>query len=156
MFKRIFLITAFILPALSYGAVYQCKEDGQTVFSDRPCGDNSKEIEVNAPAMSGGSSMKSEAGDRFVRIRELDRKIARLEKEKEALRNDMDEALIRWQKKKGRSANNLAGATWEKALAEEAEVMRKRYQSEIDDVDQRIDRLSEARQRIPGRSQEQN
>lgn len=139
MFIRIFLITALTFPALSYGAVYQCKEDGQTVFSDRPCGDNSKKIEVQAPAISGGSSMQSDAGDRFVRGRELDRKIARLEREKEKLQDYMDKALEHWQQEKGKSANNLAGATWEKALAEEADVLRKRYQSEIDDVNQQID-----------------
>jgi len=79
-------------------------------------------------------------GDRFVKSRELDREIRRLEREKEDLRDEMDRAMKRWQQQKRRASNNLAGATWEQSLAQEAEVLRKRYQSEIDDVDRQLER----------------
>jgi len=140
MLRRTLLSILLITPALGHAAVYQCKVNGQTIFSDQPCGDNAKEITVKAPPVNGGGSMQTEAGDRFVKSRELDREIRRLEREKEDLRDEMDRAMKRWQQQKRRASNNLAGATWEQSLAQEAEVLRKRYQSEIDDVDRQLER----------------
>ena len=145
MIRRILFVLAITAPAISHGAVYQCKTNGQTVFSDRPCGDDAKEIEVKAPASNGGGTMQSEAGDRFIQGRALDREIRDLEREKDAIRKKMDKAIADWQRQKRRANNNLAGATWEQSLAQEAEVMRKRYQSELDDVDRELERAKEQR-----------
>ncbi len=148
MLKRTVLSIFLIAPAIGHPAVYQCKVNGQTTFSDQPCGDNAKEIQVKAPPVNGGGSMQTEAGDRFVKSRELDREIRRLERDKEDLRDAMDRALARWQEQKRRANNNLAGATWEQSLAQEAEVMRERYQSEIDDVDRQLERARERRSNL--------
>lgn len=82
---------------------------------------------------------------RLMETRELDRKIRRLEREKDDIRDKMDQSLARWQQQKNRASNNLAGATWENSLAQEAETLRKRYQSEIDDVDKKIERARDRR-----------
>lgn len=148
MLKKTVMVIALSAPAFGYGAVYQCKVDGQTIFSDQPCGADAKEIEVKAPGLQGGSSMQSDAGNRFVEVRQLERDIQRLEREKEKLRSAMDRALARWQQQKRRANNNLAGATWEQSLAQEAEVLRERYQSEIDDVDRQLDRKRQERERV--------
>ena len=148
MLRRTVLSFLFLVPALGNAAVYQCKVNGQTTFSDQPCGDDAKKIEVKPPPVNGGGSMQTEAGDTFVKSRELDREIRKLERKKEDLRDAMDRALARWQEQKRRANNNLAGATWEQSLAQEAEVMRERYQSEIDDVDRQLERARERRSNL--------
>ena len=155
MLKRIILSIALITPVAGHAAVYQCKVNGQTIFSDQPCGDNAKEIEVKAPALSGGGSMLGDNGAEFLehrdrknKVADIDRQIDRLEDQKKRAQRNMDEAFRSFQNKKSRANNNLAGATWEGALADEAEVMRERYQSEIDDVNGEIDRLRDERRRI--------
>ncbi|MFC6684719.1 DUF4124 domain-containing protein [Marinobacter koreensis] len=84
MLKRTVLSIAIIIPTIAQAAVYQCKVNGQTVFSDHPCGSDAKEIEVNAPPINGGTSMQTEAGDKFVKSRELDREIKRLERKRKS------------------------------------------------------------------------
>lgn len=53
MFKRMFLIAALSLPALTQAAIYQCTVNGQKVFSDTPCGKDATEITVD-PVTVGG------------------------------------------------------------------------------------------------------
>lgn len=154
MLKRTILSIALLAPALTQAAVYQCKVNGQTVFSDQPCGDDAKEIDVKPPARNGSDMVSDgardflEHRDRKNKIERIDRDIDRLEKEKAQIRKKMDDALDRYQQQKSLANNNLAGATWEQALANEADVMRQRYQSEIDDLDDDIERLREDRRRL--------
>lgn len=145
-----FLILSFLLSAsaASQAAVYQCKVNGQTIFSDRPCGDNAKKIEVVAPQSNGGGSMQSDAGDRFMAIRDAEREMRGLVRKKDAIQKQMDQAHARWQREKRRANNNLAGATWEQSLAQEAEVMRQRYQSQINDVERDIERLEDRQSKL--------
>ncbi len=154
MLKRILLTIALTTPSLSFGAVYQCKVDGQTVFSDTKCGSNAKEIEVkSAPkvggSMGGGSSNEFlEYRDKKRQVQLIDREINQLEDKRQRVKGYMDDALIQYQKKKARANNNLAGAVWESSLAEDARVMRERYQSEIDQINADIDRLRKKRQSV--------
>jgi len=155
MLKRTLLFIAFATPALSHAAVYQCTVNGQMTFSDQPCGNDAKEIEVRAPERTGSGSMVGAGGKAFLEgrekraeLREIDREISDLEDQREQARQNMDAALARYQRKKAYASNNLAGATWEGSLAKEAEVMRERYQSEIDGIDRQIDRLREDRRRV--------
>ncbi|WP_417500724.1 DUF4124 domain-containing protein [Marinobacter sp.] len=54
MLKGMLFVIAITAPAISYGAVYQCKANGQTVFSDSPCGDDAKKLDHKpAPAIGG-------------------------------------------------------------------------------------------------------
>lgn len=154
MLKWIILLIALSAPAIVNAAVYQCKVNGQTVFSDQPCGDDAREIEVRAPARNGSGMVNSgtmeflEHRDRKAKVERLDRQIEQLQKEKAEARARMNAALERYQQKKSLANNNLAGATWEQALANEAEVMRQRYQSEIDELDDEIQRLRDDQRRL--------
>lgn len=155
MLKRTLLVIALTAPALSYGAVYQCKVNGQTVFSDQPCGDNARKIEVRAPQSSGGGPMVTKGSQKFLdgrrqasQVRGIDRKIEKLKDRRKAARRNMERALRRYQSDKSRANNNIAGAVWESALAEDAQFQRERYQSEIDSADKQIDRLYDERRRI--------
>lgn len=155
MLKRTLLTVALITPAFGHAAVYQCKVNGQMVFSDQPCGESAKKIEVQAPPVSGGGSMVSGSAQQFMaerdkkrKIQLIDRKIEDQEKRKTIARRAMDDALIRYQRQKAYANNNLAGAVWESSLADEAEVLRQRFQAEIDSADREIDRLRAERLRI--------
>ncbi|OEY66790.1 DUF4124 domain-containing protein [Marinobacter sp. X15-166B] len=155
MLKRMLFLFAITAPAYSYSAVYQCKVNGQTVFSDQPCGNDAKKIEIKAPTTQGGASMAGDGVQDFLRHREkkqqverIDRDIDRLEKQKTRAQRNMDNALIDYQRQRARANNNLAGAIWEGSLASEADVMRQRYQTEIDGADREINRLREERNRI--------
>ena len=155
MLRRILLAGLVVSSATAQAAVYQCKVNGQTIFSDQPCGENAKEIEIRTAAPSSGSSMVSARAQEFLKhrdqqakLRRIDRDIDRQEQRKADARRAMDDALIRYQRQKAYANNNLAGAVWEGSLAEEAEVLRQRFQAEIDSADREIDRLREERQRI--------
>lgn len=153
--KRTLLLASLTALSLqAHGAVYQCKVNGQLTFSDRPCGNDAREVEVRSTPMVGGS-LSSEAGEAFVEqrgkereISQINRRISRLQDEIEDLRRNRDAALIRWQRKKSYANNNLAGATWENSLAQEAEVLRQRYQDDIRSLESEIENLRDRRQRI--------
>ncbi|PPI86216.1 hypothetical protein KEHDKFFH_02530 [Marinobacter maroccanus] len=53
MLRRTLLAAILVAPTLASSAIYQCEQDGQTVFSDSPCGDNAAEITVD-PVTVGG------------------------------------------------------------------------------------------------------
>jgi len=82
------------------------------------------------------------------KIQLIEREIENQQERKAAARKAMDDALIRYQRQKTYANNNLAGAVWENSLAEEAEVLRQRFQAEIDSADREIDRLRDERLRI--------
>lgn len=153
--KNVIVMAAvFLLPVTSQAAIYQCVVDGQTEFSDQPCGDTSKKIEHKAAPMVGGS-MANSGTDEFLehraskrKIELIDREISSLQKKRQRVRDRMDSKLARYQSDRLRANNNLAGAVWENSLAEDAQVMRERYQSEIDQIDRDIERLRKERRDI--------
>ncbi|MFC4241278.1 DUF4124 domain-containing protein [Marinobacter oulmenensis] len=53
MIKWTLLVLALASPSLSIAAVFKCDVDGQTVFSDSPCGDDAEEVTVS-PVTVGG------------------------------------------------------------------------------------------------------
>lgn len=53
MLRRTLLATLLVAPTFAYSAIYQCQQNGQTVFSDSPCGDNAAEVTVD-PVTVGG------------------------------------------------------------------------------------------------------
>lgn len=155
MLKRTLFVIALTSPVIGHGAVYQCTVNGQTVFSDQPCGNDAQKIEVRAPRVQGGGSMANEGVQDFLRDRQqkqqverIDRDITRLERQKATARQNMEAAIRRYESDRSRANNNLAGAVWEGSLAEGAEIQRQRYQSEIDGADREIDRLRQERRRI--------
>lgn len=51
--RRVILLTVASFTTPATAAIYQCQQQGQTVFSDSPCGSNARVIEVN-PVRTGG------------------------------------------------------------------------------------------------------
>ncbi|WP_144822409.1 DUF4124 domain-containing protein [Marinobacter piscensis] len=155
MLKRALVFIGFFIPVFGYAAVYQCESDGQTIFSDQPCGSDAKRIHVKAPVRMGGGPMVNERGQKFLESRDRKKEVAGIDRDIESLRRQkarakmyLDNTLIRYQRQKAHANNNLAGATWEGSLAQEAEVMRKRYQSEIDEANRQIEQLRSQRRRV--------
>jgi|SRR5690554_1090930 len=155
MLKRTLILIVFSLPALAHSAVYQCEINGQMVFADQPCAADAKRIQVKAPARIGGGSMLGKGGQTFLdqraqqrQVEGIDRDIERLERQRARAKMNLDNALIRYQDRKSRASNNLAGATLEGSLAQEAEVMRSRFQSEIDRASREVEQLRAERRRV--------
>ncbi|MEC9041454.1 MAG: DUF4124 domain-containing protein [Pseudomonadota bacterium] len=54
MLKGMLLFIALLFPIVGHATIYQCKVDGQTIFSDEPCGEDAKELNHEpAPAIGG-------------------------------------------------------------------------------------------------------
>lgn len=153
------LAGALVAPMMAAASVYRCTVDGATVFSDRPCGGQSEQVEVRSAPMVGGNMGAAgsreflEHRDTKRNIESIDRRISELERQRNRAQADMDRALIRWQQNRARANNNLAGATWEGSLAQEAEVLRQRYQSEIDGVNAELRQLRNDRRELMNRNQ---
>lgn len=144
-------IWVFLASGVVHAQIYKCEQGGRLVFSDRPCGDDAEVIEQRTATQVGGS-LANPAAEGFLQhratketVERIDRQIADLERRKSNVRQMMDRDLAEWQRNRARANNNLAGATWEQSLAQEAEVKRARHQSEIDQIDREIDRLRDDR-----------
>ena len=154
--KRVLILSALLaLPAVSAAAVYQCTGDnGQTVFSDQPCGDDAVKLDHKAAPAIGGS-MVTEGSRDFLEGREvksavgrIDARIRQLQLQKKRAKRQLDADMAEWQSDKSRANNNLAGATWENSLAQEAALKQQQYQTEVSQSDNEIDRLREDRRRL--------
>lgn len=157
MEMRTAALLALLASSSTHATVYQCVVSGQKVFSDKPCAADAKEVVIKAPPASGGSGMVTEGTREWMKGRESERQIRDIDREIErrkagvtTLRRAMDDALLDWQRQKSLANNNLAGATWEAALAQEADVIRQRFQSQIDEELKEIDRLRQQRDRLAG------
>lgn len=151
---RVFTAALLFASTSASAAVYQCNVGGQKVFSDRPCATDAKEIEVKAAPKVGGSLVTDadrsllQTFDNDRAVKRIDRSIEERQERVSTLRRQMDSALLEWQKQKSLANNNLAGATWEAALAQEADVLRQRYQSQIDEELREIERLRTQRDQL--------
>ena len=154
--KRTILLSVLLsLSATSTAAVYQCTgNNGQTVFSDQPCGDDAVKLDHKAAPEIGGS-MITEGSRDFLEGREvksavnrIDKRIYQLELRKKKARRQLDAEMERWRSNQARANNNLAGATWENSLAREAEVKQMRFDSEVGQFNIEIDRLRKDRRRL--------
>lgn len=51
--RKLLFVLALSVPAVAQATMYRCELNGSTVFSDRPCGDDAKEVTVD-PVTVGG------------------------------------------------------------------------------------------------------
>jgi len=154
--KRTILLSVLLsLSTTSTAAVYQCKGDkGQTVFSGQPCGDDAVKLDHN-PAPALGGSMFTEGSRDFLEgravksaVHRLDTRIRQLQLQQKRAKRQLDADMAEWESDKSRANNNLAGATWEGSLAQEAALKQRQYQTEVSRSDNEIDRLREDRRRL--------
>ena len=158
--KRTILLSVLLsvllsLSTTSTAAVYQCTGDnGQTVFSGQPCGDDAVKLDHKAAPPLGGS-MVTEGSRDFLERREvksavhrIDTSIRQLQLQQKRAKRQLDADMAEWESDKSRANNNLAGATWENSLAQEASLKQQQYQSEVTQIDRDMDRLREDRRRL--------
>ncbi|KRS22817.1 hypothetical protein AAY72_01505 [Alishewanella sp. WH16-1] len=131
--------------------VYKCDFNGTVIYSQQPCGDNSEKVEVKAvPKMSGSANANQTAKPAVsefdqislnIKKRNLNIEFTRLNARKERLLRERDAELAKLKAKKRRSANNLAGATWEESISTEMAAVVKKYETDINELNREIDKL---------------
>ena len=119
------------LPALA-ADIYRCDTERGPVFSQTLCGTSATTIEIDRrtltpPTNDPGHQRMLEDHARFRQQVEHDRQIATLQVEIRKLEAERDTKLAAIQQKRQRAANNLAGATWESALATDAKTVQEEY-----------------------------
>lgn len=131
--------------------MYQCEnEKGRLSFSDKPCGDNAKTIEVKEPSTYGGNQSAAE-WDAIVAandLREYDREILKRQETVSRYRRVRDNELASLSRKKELSANNLAGANWEISLSQEMDVIQNKYRGLIESEEKEIAYLREQMEKL--------
>lgn len=144
-----------ILPFLSHATVYKCKIDGVLTFSQTPCGDASETTEykmddTNRPVDNISSQEKlpksSNTGsdssvDEYIEIRQIKRKISKLEWQKKDLVASRDKEINALRERKASANNNLAGSSYLQSLAQEMSAVANTYSMDIESVDRELSEL---------------
>ncbi len=136
----------------AHAAIYKCVIDGETVFSERPCASNAKEVQirVHRPDQSVLQESTERANsiaehERVLREdrrrREVQREIDELESRIRIAQRNMDAEHAALRARKSKAANNLAGATLEHGIAEEMQAVTAKYQARIDAAQARLKQL---------------
>ncbi|GJA53293.1 hypothetical protein KAM348_07160 [Aeromonas caviae] len=129
-------------PLYSHAEIYKCTINGSVTFSDIPCTNNAKPIEVNVyippeDIVTKANQQTQDIEQGLATSKRL-RQIDTLQREIETKKLKRDNELRALRTKKGLAANNLAGATWENSISAEMQAVTIRYQGEIDALNSQI------------------
>jgi len=155
----VILTLLFGLPAEA--AIYKCTVNGQTVFSDKPCAADAKEIEVKVYRPDQGAAEEVEARTKRLqeqvkgwkneqRAADIRREIVKLEWDMRDYQRDMDRELAGLKGQKLRANNNLAGATWEESISIEMQAVTTKYQTKMSIAQKRLEQLRAELAQIEG------
>jgi hypothetical protein len=130
-------------------AVYKCVVNGKTEFSDTPCAPNAQvhELRVSKPSDADATAATVRLQQTIdnesleSRRRMADLQINYAESSLRSLEKERDSEIAFLKVKQGMASNNLAGATWEQALATEMQAVIMRYDSKIQAVREEITKL---------------
>lgn len=149
------LSLSFAIPTTA--EVYRCEQNGNTTFSDAPCGkdaENLGDVEAPKPGGSMGSGLTNEFFDERSNERGLKRienEIDDLEDRRAKMRQAMQAELNQVTRKRRLANNNLAGAVWENSLAKDKEAIQQKWRSRIQDVNDEIKRYHQKRRELQNR-----
>lgn len=145
------MLRSLLLPLLLLAAgpavaatAYKCEVDGRVVFSDRPCGDNQQEVEVQTqePAESTWDYKAArQEQQQYLRREELEREIRQAEARIRNLQRERDAEIAALRRSQRYSANNLAGATRNQSIAQEMQAVSNNYQTQIETERNRLQDL---------------
>lgn len=131
-----------VTPLLSQADVYKCTTNGSVTFSDMPCGNDAKPMELNVympPAeLVAKANKQTQDIEQNLAASKKKHQIEALHSEIETKKLKRDNELGMLRSKKKLAANNLAGATWENSISAEMQAVTLRYQSEIDALNTQI------------------
>jgi len=146
-FRLVVILSVFLFLSSSVSAsYYQCENKwGKKVFSDKPCGNDAKELIIKKPIKYelNHSDDKWDSIAASNKIRAHEREITHRQKSVSRYRRSRDKELRQLRKKKEFAANNLAGANWEVSLSQEMEVVQNKYRGLIESEENEITHLRE-------------
>lgn len=133
VYRGMLLISMLLTPIASQAQIYKCINNGNTVFSDQPCGDSQKTVTLDEISiMEGMSEEKIQQAGKKTKEVLLQDQISRTQEKIKALRKKMKKEIAYLRHKKLYSRNNLAGATWEESISTEMEAVTSKYKIQID------------------------
>lgn len=157
--RPLFLVAALIAAPGAQAGIYKCVVNGQTVFSQHPCGDQAVEVKpkviqpsasamaeqqaANASVQAAASSM-----ERSRRMVQIERSIAGLDDSIAAMGAERDQRIADLRFNRNYANNNLAGATWQQSLAMEMEAVAAQYAASIQSAQLEKSRLLEEYARL--------
>lgn len=149
------LVLLLIYPFCADANVYKCKVNGVVTFSQTPCGEDSETTEYKtedttptpqstakpvAKADPSDSSGK-ESVDEYIEIRQIKRKISKLEWKKKDLIESRDKEIQALRENKAFANNNLAGSSYLQSLAQEMSAVANTYAMDIQSIDRELSEL---------------
>ena len=150
--RAFIMLAALIAAPCVQAGIYKCVVDGQTVFSQHPCGDQAVEVKpkviqpsasemaepqaVNASVRAAASGM-----ERSRRMAQIERSIAGLDDSIAAMTAERDQRITDLRFNRNYANNNLAGATWQQSLAMEMEAVAAQYAASINSAQLEKSRL---------------
>ncbi len=149
------LLLGAVQPAQAQTRIFKCQgEDGQTIFSQSPCGEDAQETTVRSPNKVAPSDGNEQTWDRVAasnEIRELERQIARTETRIKELEEARDIDVSRLRERGDYGSNTPPGMTYEEGLQPLIDDLEAQYQAKIDE---RRDEVARMQARIKALSRE--
>lgn len=143
---KIQILNTVMLITISFSSnsdIYRCEVNGTSVFSQMPCSDNAKKIEVDlSPTNSSYENKKSRNKsstdyeifdiNKKNEMRKLTRNIRKVELKIKKYQNKMNKEINLLKVKASYANNNLAGATYESAMSTQMTAASNKYSTLID------------------------
>lgn len=150
--RPIIILAAILAAPMAQAEIYKCKVNGQTVFSQQPCGEHAVEVKpkvsqpsaaavaeqqaVNASVQAAASSM-----ERSRRMGQIERALADLDARIVQMEADRDWKIANLRFSRNYANNNLAGAAWQQSLAMEMGAVSAQYATSISSAQMEKQRL---------------
>lgn len=169
--KALAAAVAMVIALPASAQVYKCKEGTTTVFSEKPCGDGARALDVRpasgasrptVPAPSANTASRgniddasppprsmSQRADDATRRRILDDDIWRKQRSIDALQEELHTRQQQLRNKKTWANNNLAGAVWEQSISDEMQAVAAEYDIKIRRATKDLDEIKAKRALLP-------
>ncbi|MBV2127921.1 DUF4124 domain-containing protein [Arsukibacterium indicum] len=147
------LASALLLAFTAQAQVYKCESNGQTTYSQVPCGDDAEAVTIDvvnpasadaaAPAQNAATIKASETLDRIgvnIKKRDLDAKIKRLERQAERQARQRDAEVAKINSEKGRYVQNLYGVLHEDKINSAIVAATTIWNTRIDATNQELEK----------------
>lgn len=145
---RLLLLGLLLISSTGHATVYKCIQDGKAIYSDKPCGDNAKEVPIRAAKPAGvniaprsGIETVNQNTEQFLQEQQRERTVRELQARISGARARMNEELSNLDKTLNTSPANLQGRTREQRRAEAEQAVRDKYQNQIEQDEKALARL---------------
>lgn len=148
---KMMLIGSLFCFGSAQAEIYKCVVRGMTTFSQKPCSVTAEKVDVKtynptqeeqqqAAANSEFHKQYSEDADRQGQLNYLYKQNTKIQEEIDMYQSRMDVEMALLKRQKNRSANNLAGATWEESLSSEMMAVTNKYEIKIQQANLKLTR----------------